>query len=103
MEDLVNRRCEQCKRQPRFAAADEKPRFCLEHKRPDDIDHVTRKCAYIGGCSKVPTYGLPNTKKSEYCDEHKPNGYVDVKHMKCKGPECKSRPTYGLEGGKAEY
>jgi hypothetical protein len=60
-----------------------------------------RICKY-STCEKQPAYGIKGTKKAEYCVEHKPEGYVDVKHKTCL--MCEKRPTYGINGTKkAEY
>ncbi len=49
------------------------------------------------GCTKRCTFGLPNSI-AEYCKSHIPDErYIDVKHKRCKYPDCKKIPNFGLE------
>src|SRR5690349_15693028 len=63
------------------------PNFCLDDK-----------CE-----SPNPSYGKKGTKKAEYCEKHKPTGYVNVR-KKCLDEKCGKVPVYGKQGTKkAEY
>jgi len=59
-----------------------------------------KTCKY-DGCLTLPTYGIKggSGKDAKYCNNHKPIGYVDVKHKTCKYDGCLTRPTYGIKGG----
>ena len=57
-------------------------------------------------CNKKASYGNLETLKALYCSVHAPIGYEDVINKKCKHPNCKTRPSYGKQGGlkkDAEY
>jgi very-short-patch-repair endonuclease len=55
-------------------------------------------------CKKRPNFGLPNSKLAEFCKEHSPANYVDVKHKRCQYIDCKKRPNFGLPNSKlAEF
>jgi hypothetical protein len=55
-------------------------------------------------CSKRSTFGKLNSKISEYCSKHKPDGYVNVKDKQCLNANCSKQPHYGKTGSKkAEY
>jgi hypothetical protein len=53
-------------------------------------------------CEKHATYGIAGNV-AEYCNTHKLEGMVDVKHPKCAAPGCTSRPNYDVVGGKGTY
>lgn len=59
-------------------------------------------CKYEN-CGKNCVYGKRGSKKAEYCKEHSPLGYVDVKHKTCIHPNCETRPTYNFSGYSPEY
>ena len=48
----------------------------------------------------MPLYNYKGVKGGLYCDEHKMNGMVDVKHKRCKEIDCTKRPTYNYKSNK---
>lgn len=58
---------------------------------------MPKRCAHAN-CSKQPIYGVSGSRKAEYCVEHKPDGYVDVKNKQCADANCNTRPWYGIPG-----
>ena len=64
-----------------------------------DVIKNSKKCASIN-CPTEPCYGLPETKKGIYCQEHAPFGYVNVISKKCASINCPTIPYYGLTGTK---
>ena len=59
-------------------------------------------CKYEN-CGKYCVYGKRGTKKAEYCKEHSPLGYVNVKSKTCIHPNCETRATYNFSGYSPEY
>ena len=56
-----------------------------------------KKCK---NCTKYASYGKRGSKKMEYCKEHSPPGYVNVKHKTCIHENCEKQPVYGKRGTK---
>ena len=60
-----------CDTQPVFGSlADGKAIYCKEHKRPDDVDVVSRRCQQEG-CDTHPVFGSLGDGQAIYCKEHK--------------------------------
>eukprot|EP00903_Cladosiphon_okamuranus_P020371 g18691.t1 len=55
------------------------------------------------GCSTVPSYGAPGTKR-QFCLQHAKPGMINVASKKCgfPGEPCGKVATYGVPGGKRE-
>jgi hypothetical protein len=47
-------------------------------------------------CKKIPIFNLEGETKGVYCNTHKKDGMIDVKHKRCL--DCKKRPNFNLEG-----
>ena len=58
------------------------------------------KCKY-DGCETQPSFNKEGETKGLYCNQHKLDGMVDVKHLKCKYDGCNTRPSFGLPGNRA--
>ncbi|CAN0413843.1 unnamed protein product, partial [Ascophyllum nodosum] len=49
-------------------------------------------------------FGLPGSKKGEFCSKHASRRMVNVKNKKCNHRECSKHPSYGdAQSGKVEY
>ena len=57
------------------------------------------KCKF-NGCKKRSTYNYEGEKTAIYCNAHKLNGMINVKHKTCIFDGCKKQPTYNYEGEK---
>lgn len=58
------------------------------------------------GCPKKASFGLEESKKVEFCAQHKKQGMVDVYNTssRCIDSACTIRSSFGLEGSKkAEF
>lgn len=55
------------------------------------------KCIYEG-CIKYPVYNYDGQSKAIYCNQHKLDNMVDVKHTKCHHVNCIKRPVYNYNG-----
>ncbi|CAM9270271.1 unnamed protein product, partial [Ectocarpus sp. 12 AP-2014] len=53
------------------------------------------------GCSTVPSYGAPGTKR-KFCKLHAKAGMINVASKKCSHENCGKVATYGVPGGKRE-
>ncbi len=53
-------------------------------------------------CLKNPAFNLFG-QNPKYCNEHKLDNMVDVKHQICIHANCKNRPTFNIEGQKPIY
>lgn len=80
--DAVARRYgtqEGCATRPVFGVLGTKvAHYCVVHKRADDVDVVSRRCAQEG-CAGRPTYGVLGTRAALYCAVHKSPGDVNVR------------------------
>ncbi|CAN0588106.1 unnamed protein product, partial [Ectocarpus sp. 12 AP-2014] len=43
--------------------------FCGTHAVAGMVDVITKRCAHPG-CPKQPSFGVPGTRKAEYCAKH---------------------------------
>lgn len=74
---------------------------CEDHS-PHGYINVNKGQCLEPLCIVEPSFGKPGTKVAEYCAEHCPDSYVDVKSKKCK--MCDTQPSYGMPGTKlTEY
>ena len=56
-------------------------------------------CQYEGGCSKTPSYNLPNMGKAPiFCAAHKQAGMVNIVNRTCEEEECPRQPFYNFPG-----
>lgn len=124
--DIRNRKCKSpgCTKQPKFGI--DKVEYCLEHSNMECKNLVNVNCKYEGctnrristtneycathgpkdyqhrrvcetpNCNKACIFGFPG-EKSARCIEHILPGMIDVKHKKCKNPNCDTRPSYNYE------
>jgi hypothetical protein len=60
------------------------------------------KCTYIyeddSTCKKGASFNNEGETKALYCNEHKEEDMVDVRHKMCIHPGCKTRPAYNIKG-----
>ena len=54
-------------------------------------------------CKKHKNFGKPGSNVAEYCKEHAPPVYEDVKNRKCLAENCKKQKKFGKSGYSAEY
>ena len=73
--------------------------YCVEHKLPNFINVVSKRCLY-NGCKKRPYFGDEKDKIPLYCAEHKLPNFIDVKNKRCLHNGCKKRPYFGDEKDK---
>lgn len=52
---------------------------------------------------KQPHFNFEGEKNGIRCKEHLEKGMIDIKHKKCNFEGCLIRPSFGLEGGYAEF
>ena len=90
-----------CKKRSTYNYEEEKPMYCLEHKKNGMVDVRHKKCIHLN-CKKRSTYNNI-TEKAMYCLEHKKDGMVDVRHKTCIHVDCKIRPSYNNEGKSPIY
>lgn len=67
-----------------------KPRFCTLHKSLYMINIMNKTCA-CDGCSKIPNFNYEGNLPAIYCYDHKLDGMIDVKHLKCNTNLCYTR------------
>lgn len=96
---MVKYRCkeEDCTKQASFGTANNKPLYCLSHKKEGMRDVVNSHCKEIG-CNSRPSYNIEGESKGLYCNIHKKDGMIDVVNPRCKELNCKSRPNFNIEG-----
>ena len=73
------------------------------HASPGDgwaKKYVDKRQCQEEGCKKQPTFNKEGEKVGFYCNEHKKEGMVDVKHKTCQEEGCKTRPAFNKEGEK---
>ena len=61
---------------------------------------VAGGAATLTGCTKHPNFGVPGSKKKEFCSEHQTDGMVNVVSRRCGHPGCTKRPSFGVAGSK---
>ena len=91
--------CSRCKKKQ--SLTEFKSKTGREIKTCSSCRRKTQKCKEEG-CKTQPTYGLPGSKKREYCVKHGKDreGYEDIANKRCVYPGCKTHPKYGLPGSK---
>lgn len=60
------------------------------HVRAKTCDHV--------GCTTRANFGVPGSKKSEFCSQHAEDGMVDLGRTTCGHFGCLRTPSYGVKG-----
>ena len=91
-------KCRECTKYATFNFLDQLyARYCKEHKLPDMIDVLSKKCKNIN-CKKQANFNIEGEKIALYCKEHKLPDMVDIKHKKCNYPNCKKHPVYNIKG-----
>jgi hypothetical protein len=76
-------------------------KYCQTHR---SAKTKKRPSCIHPSCNTRPTYGVQGSGKAEYCKEHSPPDYVNVKSKTCIHANCTTLPNYGVQGsGKAEY
>ena len=86
--------CSKCKKKQ--SLTEFKSKTGREIKTCSSCRRKTQKCKEEG-CKTQPTYGLPGSKKREYCAKHgmDRDGYEDIARKRCEYPGCKTRANYG--------
>ena len=95
-EDVVNRRCLQCKRQPCFGVPGESPKWCKAHRPEGTEDLLNNRCK-ANECKLRACFGVSG-EKPQWCSRHKPDEVEDIVNIKCE--HCKRAPVFGLPGTK---
>lgn len=76
--------------------------FCAQHARAGMVNIKGKKCCH-DNCSRVPSYGVAGSGKSEFCAQHARAEMVDVKHKRCGTNGCARRIAYSVtRSGKGE-
>jgi hypothetical protein len=55
------------------------------------VNVTSKKCIYEN-CKTIPNYNFVGNKTAIYCNIHKLENMVDVKHIKCIHIDCCKRP-----------
>jgi hypothetical protein len=103
MVDIKTKKCieENCKKQPSCNYADKKKAiYCLDHKKLNMVNIVSKRCKAENCTSLTPIFNFPDATVGEYCYEHKLDGMIDKKHKTCIEINCTKRPNYNVEGEK---
>ena len=90
-----------CKLTPSFAESVEHVAIrCGKHKLDNwvDVSHISAHCKFEG-CTKQSTFGIQDGPV-EYCSEHKLEGHIDLKHVRCSVEGCEFQASFGEKGGK---
>lgn len=90
-------KCLICNKRASFGSPNNKPIYCVQHKKDDMVDVVHRKCLH---CYKRPSFGFSNSKP-QYCCHHKKDDMVDLISLKCLN--CHKCASFGFPGGKPQY
>ena len=86
-----------CTKKATFNILGQKAKFCAEHKDPDMVDVLNKKCECN---SSQPRWNFPGLKPL-CCVSCKKEGMIETHRKKC---FCgKVRPTFNFEGLKAEF
>jgi hypothetical protein len=73
-----------------------KPLYCNQHKLPNMIDIINKRCQNEG-CMKQPNYNYDGKTKPLYCNQHKLDNMIDIKHKRCQNEGCMIIPNYNYE------
>ena len=57
-------------------------RFCFKHKRPTDVDVVSKRCQH-DECNTRPSFGSDLDMVKRFCFKHKRPTDVDVVSKRC--------------------
>ena len=89
--------CTNCTKKATFNILGQKAKFCAEHKDPDMVDVLNKKCECN---SSQPRWNFPGLKPL-CCVSCKKEGMIETHRKKC---FCgKVRPTFNYENLKAEF
>ena len=89
--------CTNCTKKATFNILGEKAKYCAEHKEPDMVDVLNKKCECN---SSQPRWNFPGLKPL-CCVSCKKEGMIETHRKKC---FCgKVRPTFNYENLKAEF
>ena len=89
--------CSNCTKKATFNILGQKAKFCAEHKDPDMVDVLNKKCECN---SSQPRWNFPGLKPL-CCVSCKKEGMIETHRKKC---FCgKVRPTFNFESLKAEF
>jgi hypothetical protein len=104
MENVISKRCNQCKIIASYGYEWQRPICCMTHGLQQDTpmqNVVSKQCA-TDNCSTRPTfgkyYGFPT-----HCSNHKTDEMTDVVHTKCQHSGCTTRACFGTEINVPEY
>ena len=89
MEDVINKQCERCSKQPSFGYYWRRPLRCADHREEDMEDVVNKQCEQ---CSKQPSFGYQWMRPLRCCD-HKEEGMENVVSKQCE--QCSKQPGFG--------
>ena len=84
-----------CKYISKFNRSDGKL-VCGRHK------NISSKRCLEEGCDTRPNFAKKGDK-AEYCNLHKKDGMIDVKHKRCLEECCDTNPAYATKEEKAKY
>ena len=71
---------EGCTKYAGFGPIGQKKMYCATHMREMKISTFVRTGRFCkGGCGKQPIYGPPDSNSFEYCQDCKPEGYMNIK------------------------
>eukprot|EP00752_Nemacystus_decipiens_P005692 g5152.t1 len=59
-------------------------KYCQDHKKEGHVDVITKKCAAPGGCHKQPSFGMPGSRKAEFCAKHASHDMICLRTSKAK-------------------
>ena len=97
MVDVVNKRCLECNKQPKYNTEVLKiGLYCKDHKLDGMVDVVNKKCLE---CNTRASYNTEGQKIGLYCKDHKLDGMIIVINKTC--IECDTQPIYNTEGLKS--
>lgn len=90
MVNVISKMCILCQdRKPSFNVPGKAPDYCGKCVKTNNMKGMenvnNKKCKYTENdiqCKRNPKFNLPGQRGGEFCDEHKPNGYVNVINKK---------------------
>ena len=71
--------------------------YCAQHKKPEMIDVLNKRCIEPG-CSKRPYFNIESVTKGLYCAQHKKPEMIDVMSRKCKTEWCLTQVQNKYDG-----
>jgi hypothetical protein len=104
MQNVVSKRCAECKIIASYGYEWQKPTHCMTHGLKQDplMRNVVSKQCVANGCETRPTFGLYGGSPT-HCGAHKSGDMIDVVHIKCAKSDCTKRACFGTEINTPEY